>query len=147
MRLGIIFVGYLNPDLATALGARASKKTIMLLSLCRAQSKCVNGATRLTNWTSLERDETIAILVRAERDSFIYDLPPDRYAREAAEAMTLKSFKHTCMQVAVFLMGPFRPSPLCNEGASVAHNQNNPRNIFFPNISRVQQRTLQRYHL
>ena len=95
----------------------------MLLSLCRAQSRCVNGATRLTNWTSLERDEAIAILVRAGRDSLTYDLPPDRYAREAAEAMTSKSF-NACMQVAVFLMGPFHPSSLCDEGASVAHNQN-----------------------
>ena len=92
MRHGIIFVGELNPGLATAIGARARKNTIMLLSLCRAQSRCVNGATRLTNWTSLERDEAIAILVRAGRDSLTYDLPPDRYAREAAEAMTSKSY-------------------------------------------------------
>ena len=68
----------------------------------------MNGATRLTNWTSLERDEAIAILVRAGRDSLTYDLPPDRYAREAAEAMTSKSF-NACMQVAVFFNGSIPP--------------------------------------
>ena len=53
--------------------------------------------------------DSLLFFVRAGRDSLTYDLPPDRYAREAAEAMTSKSFKRACMQVAVFLMGSIPP--------------------------------------